>query len=58
METQQQKEADERKKMIDEIYGYTGEDEKKKDDKISDILQKFMEYRKQKQQPQLKHIFG
>lgn len=51
-------EMEKRKQMIDEIYGYGDMEDEEKKDKFKEMLQAYMEHRKQKQQAPLKHIFG
>ena len=54
-------EAEKRKKLIEEIYGYEGtedEEEKNKKSQIMELISTYAEHRKQKQQQPLKSLVG
>jgi hypothetical protein len=59
--TAEQQEADKRKKLIDEIYGYVEnetQEEKEKKSQIQELFNAYVQHRKEKQQNPLKTMMG
>jgi hypothetical protein len=57
----QESDSDKRKKMIDEIYGYTEEqtgEEKQKKSELMDLFNSYVEHRKSKMQKPLGTMLG
>jgi ribosomal protein L20 len=57
----EQMDAEKRKKMIDEIYGYSEaqeEEDKEKKSQLMELINSYAEHRKQKQQQPLKSLLS